>query len=573
MNVKLTIDNRPVEVQSGMTIVEAAATVGIKIPVLCWLKGISCPTACRVCVVEIEGMNKLVTSCNTPVREGMVVRTSSSKVIAARKTNIELQLSDHSKNCLSCPKSLRCELQRLSKEYDCDGFALEGSESCVEVDDSHPSLVKDLSKCIQCGRCVAVCKNVQGVSAITKIKRGFTAKIGCAHNKKLADSLCVGCGQCTLVCPTGTLMEKNNVRQVLEYLADPNLTVIAQVAPAVRVSLAEEFGSELGHFCESKIASALKMVGFKQVFDVNTGADFTVMEESSELIERITANKDLPLFSSCCPAWVAFVEKFYPEFIPNVSTCKSPTQMLGAVIKSYYATQKGVDAKNIRVVDIMPCTAKKGERLRGKDVDVCLTTREIAGLFRKKGIEFNKLPDGEFDSPLGEYSGAALIFGVSGGVTEAVLRTAVQKITNQEAPDLEFNVVRGSEGIKEAEVNVGGLNLKIAIVNGLKNARTVLDNIRSGKSKYTFVEVMACPGGCINGGGQPYCNKNEVSVRDLVKLRGGALYKKDKELAKTPPRRQSHGNKAVIEIYKDYLDKTPGLAHKLFHVHTDKKHK
>jgi iron-only hydrogenase group A len=565
--MKITIDENIIEAQDGMTIVEAAQSVGIRIPTLCWLKGISCPTACRVCMVEIVGMPRLVTACNTPVRDGMVVKTASSRVIAARKANIELQLSDHSKSCLSCPKSLKCELQKLAQEYDCDAYAIGGAESSKEIDQSHPCIVKDLAKCIQCGRCIAVCKRVQGVSAITKIRRGFNAKVGCAHDLKLVDSPCVGCGQCTLVCPTGALMEKNDVKRVLEFLGDPNLTVIAQVAPAVRVALAEEFGAEMGHFCESKIATALKMVGFNQVFDVNTGADFTVIEEGGELLERIKAGKGLPMFSSCCPAWFNFVEKFYPEFMPNVSTCKSPTQMLGALIKSYYATHRGLDAKTVRVVDIMPCTAKKGERLRGEDVDVCLTTREVAGLFRKKGIQFDKIPDGKFDSPLGEYSGAALIFGVSGGVTEAVLRTAVKKITGKEAPDFEFNIVRGSEGIKEAAVTVGKQTLKIAIVNGLANARRVLDDIKSGKSDYTFVEVMACPGGCVNGGGQPYCDKNFVSVRDIVTARGGCLYKKDKELAKTPTRRISHENESMKNIYKEYLDKTKGLNHKLFHRH------
>ena len=552
--VKLTIDGRGVECAAGINLIEAARLVGVEIPALCWLKDISTPTACRVCVVEIEGVNRLMTACNTLVRDGLVVRTATKRVLDARKTNIELQLSDHSKNCLSCPKSLKCDLQRLAREYDCDGFAITGSESCVDLDESHPCLVKDLSKCIQCSRCIAVCKSVQGVSAISKIKRGFTAKVGCAHDGKLADSLCVGCGQCTLVCPTAALMERNDVAKVIEYLSDPEIITIAQVAPSVRVALAEEFGAEIGHFCESKIASALKAVGFKQVFDVNTGADFTVMEESTELVERIKTGKNLPMFSSCCPAWFAFVEKFYPQFRKNLSTCKSPTQMLGALIKSYFAHQRKIDAKAIRVVDIMPCTAKKGERLRGKDVDVCLTTRELAQLLRKKGIKFDKLSDGEFDSPLGEYSGAALIFGVSGGVTEAVLRTARGKLDALSTKPVSLQEPAESGGFTNA------------VVSGLANARKLLDDIIAGKQNPTFVEVMACPGGCVNGGGQPYCEINTITPADIVRLRGGSLRAKDAELKNSPDRHVSHENKTLVTIYKEYLDKTPNLAHKLFHV-------
>lgn len=560
--VNATIDGQAVSVTKGTSILEAARSIGVAIPAFCYLKDVTCPASCRICVVEVEGMPKPITSCNTPLREGMVVRTATAKVIAARKSNLELLLSNHNKKCLSCQKSTNCTLQKLSLEYGCDEDAIGGDLSSDEVDSSQPCIVKDLSKCIQCSRCVAVCKKVQSVSAITKIRRGFKAKIGCVHDGKMIDSTCVGCGQCTLVCPTGALMENSHVGKVLDWLADPSLTVIAQIAPAVRVGLAEEFGGEIGEFCEGKIATALRMVGFAKSFDVNTGADFTVMEEGNELVERITKQKNLPMFSSCCPGWYRFVQEFYPDYVDNLSTCKSPTEMLGALVKTYFAEKNGLDPNRIKVVDIMPCTAKKGEKERADDVDAVLTTRELAALLKKKGIDLKKIPESRFDSPLGEYSGAALIFGVSGGVTEAVLRSANKLITGKEDKEFDFNVVRDSEGIKEATVTVGGVTLNIAIVNGLGNARKVMDKMVSGESKIHFMEVMACPGGCVNGGGQPYLDKNCYSVKDIMKTRGGSLYKKDKEMTT----RASHTSTIVAEVYDNFIKGNRELAHKLFHV-------
>lgn len=563
--IKLNIDGLEVVANKDATILNVAKEHKIEIPTLCHLKNISSPSSCRVCVVEVEGYNRLLTACSTTVRDGMKIKTSSQKVIKERKLNLELLLSNHNKNCLSCPKSTKCQLQNLSATYECEEEKIKGDLSSNHYDDSNSCIVKDLSKCIQCSKCVAVCKNVQSVSAITKIGRGFDSKIGCANDAYLKDSTCVGCGQCTLVCPTAALMEKNDTKKVLEYLDDKNLITIAQVAPAVRVALAEEFGSPIGTFCETKIAKALKMIGFNKVFDINTGADFTVVEESNELIERIKQNKNLPLFSSCCPAWYKFVEVFYPEFAHNLSTCKSPTEMLGALIKSYYADLEKINPNNIRVVDIMPCTAKKGEMMRGKDVDAVLTTREIAKLIKKRGIRFEDLHDDKFDSPLGEYSGAGLIFGVSGGVTEAVLRTAVKTITGKPSESIDFNMVRDSEGIKEVDIPIGENTLKIAIVNGLSNARKVMEDIKSGRKQYTFVEVMACPGGCVNGGGQPYTDRNKLTAEDVVKLRGSTIYKKDKEISN----RVSYENSTLKTIYQDYINKTKGLNHKLFHVKRD----
>lgn len=563
--VSLKIDGISLNVARGTSILEAAKTVNINIPSLCYLKDISCPSSCRVCVVEVEGSNKLVTACSTEVKEGMVIKTGTQKVVKARKQNIELMLSDHNKQCLSCPKSTNCQLQNLSNIYECNEDSIKGELSSDNYDDSSPCIIKDLSKCIQCGKCIAVCSKVQQVDAISKINRGFYSKVGCVNDGKLIDSTCVGCGQCTLVCPTGALMENNQVAKVLNYLNNGEYTTIAQVAPAVRVSLAEEFGAPVGTFCEGKIAKALKLIGFDKVFDINTGADFTVVEEGAELIHRIKNNIKLPLFSSCCPAWYKYVETFYPEYCDNLSTCKSPTEMLGALIKSYYADSNKIEAKNIKVVDIMPCVAKKGEQMRGEDIDAVLTTRELAKLIKKRGIDFNKLEDDKFDDPLGEYSGAALIFGVSGGVTEAVLRSTVKMLTGTEPDNLDFVTVRDSQGIKEVTINVGEISLNIAVVNGLNNAKKIMSDIKTGKKQFHFVEVMACPGGCVNGGGQSYLDKNDYSVSDIVKLRGGAIYKKDKQINN----RISYNNASMNKIYEEYINKKPGLNKKLFHVKHD----
>lgn len=560
MKVNLTIDGIPVVADSNDTILEVAKKVKIDIPTLCFLKNINEPASCRICVVEIEGLKKLMTSCTTKVREGMVVKTNSSRVINARKKVMELLLSNHNKNCLNCPKNLKCYFQSLCEKFSVDTERYAGETSSNTIDDSNHAIVRDDSKCILCGKCISVCAKRQGCSAITKINRGFATKIGTAFDRPLQESPCVGCGQCVLVCPTGALTQKTEIHEVLDLLDEKDVIKVAQVAPAVRVAIGEEFGEKIGSFAEGKMVSALKAIGFDYVFDVNMGADFTVVEEANELIEKLTSGKGLPLFTSCCPAWFNYCEKFYPDYVKNLSTSKSPNEMLGSLVKYFFESQ----GKKVKIVSIMPCTAKKREILARGTIDKSLTTRELAQLIRLKSINFERLDDSKFDDPFGEYTGAGLIFGVTGGVTEAALRYATYKLTGKKQDIIES--VRYSDGVKEVTVNLGDKKLNLAIVHGLSNAPKVMDALQSGDKKYDFVEVMACPGGCVNGGGQPFVDYNLHDVNEVILKRSQSIYNADGNMKF----KSTEDNKGVKKIYKDVLHDDKALIHKLLHYEHDK---
>lgn len=560
MKVNLTIDGIPVVADSNDTILEVAKKVKIDIPTLCFLKNINEPASCRICVVEIEGLKKLMTSCTTKVREGMIVKTNSSRVISARKKVMELLLSNHNKNCLNCPKNLKCYFQSLCEKFSVDTERYAGETSSNTIDDSNHAIVRDDSKCILCGKCISVCAKRQGCSAITKINRGFATKIGTAFDRPLQESPCVGCGQCVLVCPTGALTQKTEIHEVLDLLDEKDVIKVAQVAPAVRVAIGEEFGEKIGSFAEGKMVSALKAIGFDYVFDVNMGADFTVVEEANELIEKLTSGKGLPLFTSCCPAWFNYCEKFYPDYVKNLSTSKSPNEMLGSLVKYFFESQ----GKKVKIVSIMPCTAKKREILARGTIDKSLTTRELAQLIRLKSINFERLDDSKFDDPFGEYTGAGLIFGVTGGVTEAALRYATYKLTGKKQDIIES--VRYSDGVKEVAVNLGDKKLNLAIVHGLANAPKVMDALQSGDKKYDFVEVMACPGGCVNGGGQPFVDYNLHDVNEVILKRSQSIYNADGNMKF----KSTEDNKGVKKIYKDVLHDDKALIHKLLHYEHDK---
>ena len=555
MEVEIVIDNKKLVADTSETILQVARRNGIEIPTLCYLKDVNEPASCRVCVVEVEGLRNLVTACSTKIRKDMVVKTNTNKVIMARKNALELLLSNHNKNCLNCPKSLKCDLQRLCEQFHCDTEKYAGAVSKSDIDDSNYAIVRDASKCILCGKCVSVCSKKQGCSAITKINRGFETKISTAFERPLQDSTCVGCGQCVLVCPTGALTHKNNLFDAMKILDKQDVVKIAQVAPGVRVSIAEEFGAEIGTFAEGKMVTALKQAGFDYVFDVNNAADFTVIEEANELIQKLESGKGLPLFTSCCPGWFSYCEKFYPEFVNNLSTSKSPNEMLGSLVK-YFFEQKG---QKVEIVSVMPCTGKKREIVKHGVIDTVITTRELGDLIKLKNINFNELEDSKFDDPFGEYSGAGLIFGVTGGVTEAALRYAVHKLTGQKKDIIEE--VRYSEGVKEVEVDVAGRKIRLAIVHGLANAPKVLDAIKDGSKEYDFVEVMACPGGCVNGGGQSYVDYNKIDVTEVIKKRSAAIYKADGDCKF----KESGENESVKKIYEEVLKGDHELIHKLLH--------
>ncbi len=554
MKVEVIIDDKKIIADDSETILQVARKNKIEIPTLCYLKDVNEPASCRVCVVEVEGMRNLCTACSTKIRDGMVVKTNTTKVIKARKTAIELLLSNHDQRCLSCSKNLQCEFQKLCKQFNCEN-RFDGELTRFVFDDSNHAIVRDDSKCILCGKCIAVCAKKQGCSAITKINRGFETKVGTVFDKPMQDSSCVGCGQCVLVCPTGALTQKNNINDVLNILQEKDVIKIAQVAPAVRVSIAEAFGAKVGTFAEGKMVAALKQLGFDYVFDVNNGADFTVIEEATELIEKLQTGKGLPLFTSCCPAWFNYVEKNYPEYVKNLSSSKSPNEMLGSLVEYYFKKQN----KKVKIVSVMPCTAKKREVLAHGVIDQSITTRELADLIKLKGIDFNVLEDEKFDNPFGEYSGGALIFGVTGGVTEAALRYAVYKITGQKHDVIKD--VRYSDGVKEVEVELAGKTVRLAIVHGLANAKKVMDGIKDGTNVYDFVEVMACPGGCVNGGGQVFVDYNKMDVEDVIKKRGEALYKADGDCKF----RGSQDNQSVATIYQELLGNDENLIHKLLH--------
>ena len=575
--IHLNIDNIPVEVKEGTTILEAAKKVNIDIPTLCFLKEINEVGDCRICIVEVEGRNNFATSCIQKCEEGMKVYTNSKKVIEARKEILGLILSNHNRDCLTCIRNGNCELQDLAKKYNIRDIKFDGEKTSGTVDSKSPSIVRDQSKCILCRRCTAVCKNVQKIGAIESSKRGFESCISTADDLSLNDVDCTFCGQCIEACPTAALHEKENINDVWDILNDKNTYKIVQTAPAVRVALGEEFGMKIGTNVQGKMVTALKMMGFDKVFDTNTGADFTIMEEANEFVDRFTNNKTLPMMTSCCPAWVRFAEKNYPEFLSHLSSCKSPHQMFGALLKSYYAKKNNINPKDIKVVSVMPCVAKKYEKTREemeennlRDVDAVITTRELARMIKEKDIEFVNLKDSEFESPMGEATGAAAIFGVTGGVMEAALRTAADVIEGKDLKEIEYEEVRGKKGIKRASVKISGKEVKIVVASGLKNARTIMEEIKSGNADYQFVEIMACPGGCIMGGGQPIKSSKTLSSTDVHKLRASSLYSID-EKSKI---RKSHQNPAVMKTYEEFLQK-PGSesAHKYLHTEYSKKNK
>ena len=577
--IKLTINNRQVEAYEGKTILEVARENGIHIPTLCYLKDYTGTGACRVCQVEVEGARNLCAACVYPVREGMVVKTNSMRALDARRRVVELIVSNHSKDCLSCIRNTNCELQRLCQELGVREDAFKGQKTVPTFDEVSPGVVRDTSKCILCGRCVAACQKHQGLGVLDFMERGFKTKIGPVFDRSFNDVNCMQCGQCINVCPVGALHEKEEIHNVIAALNDPNMHVVVQTAPAVRASLGEEFGMPIGTRVTGKMVAALKLLGFDKVYDTNFGADLTIMEEGYEFIHRVQEGGVLPMITSCSPGWINYCEKEYPDLLDYLSTCKSPHMMLGAMIKSHYAKTYQLDPKNIYVVSIMPCVAKKGEKERPqmikdemKDVDTVLTTRELGKLIKMFGVNFVDLKDEEFDQDMfGEYTGAAVIFGASGGVMEAALRTVVDVLTSQDLDNIEYHAVRGQRGLKEASLKVGDLTVNVAVAHSMQIAKPLLDDIRAGKSKYHFIEIMGCPGGCINGGGQSYVNAMiRNSGFDFKGARAKALYDEDRAM----PARKSHKNTQIQKLYEDFLGHPNShLAHSLLHTTYEKKDK
>ena len=568
--VNLKINNIDVSVPAGSTILQAAKSANIEIPTLCYMKEINEIGACRICVVEVKGARSLVASCVYPVNEGMEVFTSTPRVLKARRMTLELLLSNHNRKCLSCIRSGSCELQALCNEYGVDNDGkYDGAKTESEIDDSAAHMYRDNSKCILCRRCIAVCEKNQAVSVIGANERGFATHVGSPFEALLDETSCVSCGQCIVNCPTGALSEKDSTGKVWEALSDDSKHVIVQTAPAVRAAIAEEFGNPIGTDGEGKMVAALRRLGFDGVYDTDIAADLTIIEEANELVERIQNGGKLPMITSCSPGWIKYCEYNFPDLLDNLSTCKSPQQMFGALAKTWYADKMGIDPKDIYVVSVMPCTAKKFEIGREDqaaagvpDVDAVITTRELARMIKRAGINFNGLADEKFDMPLGSSTGAGVIFGATGGVMEAALRTAVETITGKELPNLEFTEVRGMEGIKEASYEVGGLTVKVAVASGLANAKELMKKVRKGEIDYQFIEIMACPGGCVNGGGQPVVAASVRNFEDVRGKRAAVLYNIDKNM----PLRKSHENPVLKEAYAEYFEK-PGShkAHKAFH--------
>lgn len=568
--VNVKINNISYQFPKGLTILQACNQINIEVPTLCYLKEINEIGACRICVVEVKGARNLVASCVHPLSEGMEILTHSERVLTARKLTLELILSTHDRSCLSCIRSDNCELQKLCHDFKVDDEAkFDGHNQVYKTDDSAIHMYRDDNKCILCRRCVAACSKLQSVGVIGVNDRGFKTHVGCAFEEDLGKTDCVSCGQCIVVCPTGAIAEKDDTDKVWQALADPSKHVIVATAPSIRVTLGEAFGMPVGTNVKGKMVTALKHLGFAGVYDTDIAADLTIIEESQELISRIQNGGPLPLITSCSPGWIKFCEHNFHDFIPNLSSCKSPQQMFGAVVKTWYAEKNNLDPHDIVVVSVMPCTAKKFEARRDNqsaagvyDIDIAITTRELARMIKRAGIQFKNLADSSFDDPLGVSTGAGAIFGATGGVMEAALRTAVEKLTGQELTNLDFTEVRGTKEIKEATYKVGDLEVNVAVTSGLANARHLLDEIRAGRKNYHFIEIMGCPGGCINGGGQPV---QPASVRNFVDLkteRAKALYEEDKNL----PLRKSHESPVIKTLYEEYFGE-PGShkAHKVLH--------
>lgn len=567
--VNIKINNMPLSVPKGISILEAARMAGIEIPTLCYLKKINEIGACRICMVEVKGARSLVTACVYPVNEGMEIFTNTERVRKSRKTTLELILSTHDRKCLSCVRSGTCELQQLCKEFGVDDEGrFDGATPVHEYDDSAIHMIRDNGKCILCRRCVAACQ-AQHISVIGANARGFDTHIGSAFERPLDSVACVSCGQCIVNCPTGAIYEKDDTAKVLEAINDPEKFVVVHTAPSIRVTLGECFGMHIGTNVQGKMVAALRRLGFDKVFDTDFGADLTIVEEANEFLGRVQNGGVLPMITSCSPGWIKYCEHYYPDMLDHLSTCKSPQQMSGAIIKTWYAEKMGIDPKDIVVVGIMPCTAKKFETKRDDqaasgypDVDYSLTTRELGRMIESAGIYFKHLPDEEFDNPLGDSTGAAVIFGATGGVMEAALRTAVEKLSGEELKSLDFTEVRGTDGIKEASYTVNGMEVKVCVVSGLANANTIMEKVKNGTADYHFIEIMGCPGGCVNGGGQPIQHAVVRNFVDLRARRAAALYEADKDM----PLRKSHENEAVKRLYAEFLGE-PGShkAHEVLH--------
>lgn len=567
--VNIKINNMPLSVPKGISILEAARMAGIEIPTLCYLKKINEIGACRICMVEVKGARSLVTACVYPVNEGMEIFTNTERVRKSRKMTLELILSTHDRKCLSCVRSGTCELQQLCKEFGVDDETrFDGANPVHEYDDSAIHMIRDNGKCILCRRCVAACQ-AQHISVIGANARGFDTHIGSAFERPLDSVACVSCGQCIVNCPTGAIYEKDDTAKVLEAINDPEKFVVVHTAPSIRVTLGECFGMHIGTNVQGKMVAALRRLGFDKVFDTDFGADLTIVEEANEFLGRVQNGGVLPMITSCSPGWIKYCEHYYPDMLDHLSTCKSPQQMSGAIIKTWYAEKMGIDPKDIVVVGIMPCTAKKFETKRNDqaasgypDVDYSLTTRELGRMIESAGIYFKHLPDEEFDNPLGDSTGAAVIFGATGGVMEAALRTAVEKLSGEELKSLDFTEVRGTDGIKEASYTVNGMEVKVCVVSGLANANTIMEKVKNGTADYHFIEIMGCPGGCVNGGGQPIQHAVVRNFVDLKARRAAALYEADKDM----PLRKSHESEAVKRLYDEFLGE-PGShkAHEVLH--------
>ena len=569
--VTITIDNQQIQVSENSTVLEVARELGIDIPTLCYLKDINEVAACRICIVEVEGMATLPTACVLNVWDGMVVKTNTKKVREARKGTLELLLSNHDRECLTCMRNGNCELQTLSDELGISDIGFEGEKTNKPIDLSSPSIVRDVNKCILCGRCVSVCNDIQTVGVLSFRDRGFETTVGTAFEKDIIDVSCIKCGQCIAVCPVAALREKTDIDYVWDALEDETKHLVVQTAPAVRVALGEEFDLEMGTSVTGRMVASLKRLGFDKVFDTDFGADLTIMEEGYELLSRLENGGTLPMITSCSPGWIKFCEHYYPDFLDNLSTCKSPHQMMGAVVKSYYAQKNNIDPKDIVMISIMPCIAKKFEAGREElsvnnlqDVDYVLTTRELAKMIKESRIDFVNLPDEDFDEVLGESTGAGVIFGATGGVMEAALRTVAEVVTGDKLEKIEFDQVRGTQGIKEAVIELGDKTIKIAVVHGTGNARKLLEMIKAGEKEYHFIEVMGCPGGCVTGGGQPHLSAKDRMTKNVMAERAKGLYNED--TAKTI--RKSHENPMIKKIYEEFLGKPNGhKSHELLHTH------